>query len=180
MAVPGDWAVIAKLQAVEHIYPRTKPLILAAGFCRQGKLCEHFLFGNPKTEHRRKRDVERCFVVLHITDSMAAGPSRRASPVLASPVSSRHLLSRSPFFKVPSLGNVVRLCGASGNTLYWVLLLGLCGASGDTLYWVLLFGLSSLGQHTLLGIVVGLCGASVNTLLGIVVDLRGALVNTLY
>jgi hypothetical protein len=28
--------------------------------------------------------------------------------------------------------------GVSGNTLYWVLLLGLCWASGNTFYWVLL------------------------------------------
>jgi hypothetical protein len=39
------------------------------------------------------------------------------------------------------LSIVVGLCGVSGNTLYWVLLLGLCGTSGNTLYWVLLFGL---------------------------------------
>jgi hypothetical protein len=83
---------------------------------------------------------------------------------------------------VPQLGNVVvvSLCGVSGNTPYWVLLLGLCGASGNTLYWVLFFGLRGprethitwyycwfmwdIGQHTLLGIVVGLCGISGNTL----------------
>jgi hypothetical protein len=34
-------------------------------------------------------------------------------------------------------------------------------ASGNALHWVLL----CLGQHTLLGIVVGFCGASGNTLL---------------
>jgi hypothetical protein len=32
-----------------------------------------------------------------------------------------------------SLGIVVSLCGPSGNTLYWVLLLVYMGASGDTL-----------------------------------------------
>jgi hypothetical protein len=37
-----------------------------------------------------------------------------------------------------SLGIVVCLCGPSGNTLYWVLLLVYMGASGDTLHWVLL------------------------------------------
>jgi hypothetical protein len=93
---------------------------------------------------------------------------------------------------------VVNLRGASGNTLYWVLLLVWCGASGKTLYWVLLlvyvgprehitgyccwlmwasilasgntlywvlfFAMLHLGQHTLLGIVVGSWGASDNTL----------------
>jgi hypothetical protein len=77
MAVPGDWVVIAKLQALEHIYPRTKPPILEVGFSRQGELCELFLFGNRKTEHRRKRTeiptiADVVFVVVHITDSMAA------------------------------------------------------------------------------------------------------------
>jgi hypothetical protein len=33
---------------------------------------------------------------------------------------------------------VVNLRGASGNTLYWVLLLFWCGASGNTFYWVLM------------------------------------------
>jgi hypothetical protein len=75
------------------------------------------------TDHSR-----RCFVVVHITDSKAAGQS-----VLASPVSRQQettvicalaLSLSSSDFKVPQLGNiVVSLCGASGNTLYWVLLL---------------------------------------------------------
>jgi hypothetical protein len=47
------------------------------------------------------------------------------------------------------LGIVIGLCGVSGNTFYWVLLLGFM--------W-------DLGQHTLLGIVVCLCVASGNTL----------------
>jgi hypothetical protein len=66
------------------------------------------------------------------------------------------------------LGIVVSLCGVSGNTLYWVLLLGLFGASGNTLYCVLLLVYVGplathltgyccrftwgLGQHTLLGL----------------------------
>jgi hypothetical protein len=63
MAILGDWVVIAKLQGIEHIYPRTKPPILEVGFSRQGELCEHFLFGNRKTEHGRKR-TEMTDVVL--------------------------------------------------------------------------------------------------------------------
>jgi hypothetical protein len=38
------------------------------------------------------------------------------------------------------------------------IVVGLCGASGNTLYWVLLLVYAGLGQHTLLGIVVGLRG----------------------
>jgi hypothetical protein len=70
---------------------------------------------------------------------------------------------------------VVNLCGASGNTFYWVVvglmwglgqdtllgIVGLSGASGNPLYWVLLLvyvpravGLcGASGQHILLGIV---------------------------
>jgi hypothetical protein len=63
---------------------------------------------------------------------------------------------------------------ASGNTLYWVLLLVYVGASGDTLYWVLLW--VYLGLHLVLllvyegprdkhltGYCCGLCEASGNT-----------------
>jgi hypothetical protein len=55
---------------------------------------------------------------------------------------------------------LTEVCGASGNTLYWVLLLGF-GASGNTFYWVLLLVYLGprathftwgLGQHTLLGL----------------------------
>jgi hypothetical protein len=82
------------------------------------------------------------------------------------------------------LGIDVGLCGASGNTLYWVLLLAyvpqatlywvlllvyvgprathftgycywLCCASGNTIYWLLVLVYEGIGQHTLLGIVVG-------------------------
>jgi hypothetical protein len=68
-------------------------------------------------------------------------------------------------------------CRTSGNTAYWGnVVVSLCGASGNTLYWVLLlvymgprathftgyccWFMWGLGQHTLLGIVVGLSGAS--------------------
>jgi hypothetical protein len=92
MAVPGDWVVIAKLEA-SSTYPRRKPPLLEGGFSRQGELCEHFLFGNRKTEHRRKRtemtdDSRRCFVVVQITDSMAAGLSCEQTAR-----NNRHLLS---------------------------------------------------------------------------------------
>jgi hypothetical protein len=36
------------------------------------------------------------------------------------------------------------------------IVIGLCLASGNTLYWVLLLVVLRLGQHTLLAIVVGL------------------------
>jgi hypothetical protein len=62
-----------------------------------------------------------------------------------------------------SLDIVVGLCGASGNTLLILgIVVGLC-ASGNTLLGiavglcgVLLLVMWHLGQHTLLGIVVGL------------------------
>jgi hypothetical protein len=53
------------------------------------------------------------------------------------------------------LGIVVSLC-ASGNTLLGIIAVGLCGASGNTPYWVLLLVMLHLEQHTLLAIVVGL------------------------
>jgi hypothetical protein len=46
---------------------------------------------------------------------------------------------------------VVNLCGASGKTLYWVLLLGYVRPPGN--YWVLLLVMQGFGQHTLLGII---------------------------
>jgi hypothetical protein len=133
MAVPdGDWVVIAKLQAYRAHISRTKPPILEVGFSRQCELCEHFLFGNRKTEHHRKRtemtdDSRRCFVVVHTTDSIEAGsvlysPGQKADS--KKQPSSGYLSLPSSDFKVPQLGNVVvSLCGASGNTLYWILLL---------------------------------------------------------
>jgi hypothetical protein len=65
------------------------------------------------------------------------------------------------------LGIVVGLCGATGNTLYWVLvyvpratlywvLLLVYVGPRATLYWVLLLVMLHLGQHTLLAIGVGL------------------------
>jgi hypothetical protein len=44
-----------------------------------------------------------------------------------------------------TLLGIFGLCGASGNTLYWVLLLIYVG--------VLLLAMRRLGQHTLLGII---------------------------
>jgi hypothetical protein len=97
------------------------------------------------------------------------------------------------------LGIIDNLCEASGNTLYWVLWLVWCGASGNTLYWALLlvyvgprvthftgyccwpmclrqhftgyccWFMWGLGQHTLLGIVVGYVVLRQHTLLAIVV-----------
>jgi hypothetical protein len=48
----------------------------------------------------------------------------------------------------------IGLC-ASSNTLLRIAV-GLCAASGNTLYWVLLLVMLRLGPHTLLAIVVGL------------------------
>jgi hypothetical protein len=94
---------------------------------------------------------------------------------------------------------VVCLHGTLDNTLYWVSLL--VYVPRTTLYWVLLLlhvvpraihpysGYRwCLGKHTLLGIVVGLCGVLLlamlclgqHTLLGIVVGLWEASANTLY
>jgi hypothetical protein len=69
--------------------------------------------------------------------------------------------------------------GPRAPHLLGIVVISLRGASGNTLYWVLLL-MWGLGQHTSLGIVVGLCGASGNSLLilGIVVSLC-ALGNTL-
>jgi hypothetical protein len=61
-----------------------------------------------------------------------------------------------------TLLGIVGLC-ASGNTLLDIAV-GLCGTSGNTLYWVLLLVMLRLGQHTLLAFVLGLRGASDNTL----------------
>jgi hypothetical protein len=72
------------------------------------------------------------------------------------------------------LGIVVCLRGASGNALYWVLLLlAYAGPREHTLLCIVVSLMWGFGQHTSLGIVVGLCGASGNTLLilGIVVGL---------
>jgi hypothetical protein len=106
-------------------------------------------------------------VVVHITDSMAAGQSycisrQQETTVICSLALSLSLSSSD--FKVPQLGNVVvSLCGASGNTPYRVLLLVYVGrrATHFTGYCCLVY--VGLGQHTLLGIVVGLCGALGNT-----------------
>jgi hypothetical protein len=73
------------------------------------------------------------------------------------------------------LGIVVGLCGAYGRHISLGIVVGLCGASGNTVHWVLLlvyvgprathltgycWFMWHLGQHILLGIVVGLglCG----------------------
>jgi hypothetical protein len=59
---------------------------------------------------------------------------------------------------------VVGSCGASGNTLYWILLLGYTGPQA-TYFTGIVVGLrGALGNTLLLDIVVGLCGASGNTL----------------
>jgi hypothetical protein len=63
------------------------------------------------------------------------------------------------------LGIVVGLCGASGNTFYWVLLLVYVGPQATHFTGYCCWFMWGLGQHTLLGIVVGLC-ASGNTSLG--------------
>jgi hypothetical protein len=62
------------------------------------------------------------------------------------------------------LGIVVGLCGASGNTLYWVLLLVYMGPRATHITGYCCWFMWGLGQHTLLNIVVDLCGASGNTL----------------
>jgi hypothetical protein len=149
----------------------------------QGELCEHFLFGNRKTEHHRKRtemtddmdDSRRCFVVVHITDSMATGQSCIRQSCKQTERNNHHLLSLSSSdFKVQQLGNVVvSLCGASGKHTSLGIVVGLLKYVGPqaahfTGYccW-LMWG---LGQHTLLGIVVGfMWGLGQHTLLGIVV-----------
>jgi hypothetical protein len=50
-----------------------------------------------------------------------------------------------------TLLGLVGLCGTSGNTLYWVLLLAYVGASGDTLHWVLLLAYVGLWATHLTG-----------------------------
>jgi hypothetical protein len=163
-----------------HIYIQEQnPPILEVGFSRQGELCEHFLFGNRKTEHRRKRtemtdDSRRCFVVLHITDSMAAREfSTRStlSPAVISRCSSWVMLLLD--YVGPQATHftgyccwLTKVCGASGNMLYWVLLLVYVGyrathitgyccwvyvgpwATHFTGYCCLVY--VGLGQHTLL------------------------------
>jgi hypothetical protein len=63
------------------------------------------------------------------------------------------------------LGNaVVSLCGASGNTLYWILLLVYMGPRATHFTGYCCWFMWGLGQHTLLGIGVGSCGALGNTL----------------
>jgi hypothetical protein len=173
--VPGKLGGYCKVTGIEHIYPRTKPPILEVGFSRQGDLCEHFLFGNRKTEHRWKRtemtdDSRRCFVVVPFTDSMAAGQSCTRLSCKQTARNNRHLLSRSLSLSPAVISRcrswVMLLLvyvgpRATHFTGYCCWLTKVCGASGNTLYWVLLLVYVGwgLGQHTLLGIVVGLCGA---------------------
>jgi hypothetical protein len=52
------------------------------------------------------------------------------------------------------------LCGASGNTLYWVLLFVYVGLQATHFTGYCCWFTWGLGQHTLLDIVVALCGAS--------------------
>jgi hypothetical protein len=59
---------------------------------------------------------------------------------------------------------VVGLCGSSGNTLYWVLLLVYVGPRETHFTGYCCWFTWGLGQDTLLGIVVGLRGASGNIL----------------
>jgi hypothetical protein len=117
MADPGDWVVIAKLQAQRTYIQEQSLLFWKLDFNGMGELCEHFLSGNRKTEHRRKH--------TEMTDDSRI---RRASPVglLASPVSTQQkttaICSLTLGFQGAAAGNVfVSLCGASGNTPYWVL-----------------------------------------------------------
>jgi hypothetical protein len=66
-------------------------------------------------------------------------------------------------------------------TGYCCLFTKVCGASGNTLYWELLLVYVGSRATLLLGIVVGFCGASDNTLYWVLLfGLRGALGNTLY
>jgi hypothetical protein len=60
--------------------------------------------------------------------------------------------------------NVFGSCGASGNTLYWILFLVYVGPWATHLTGHCCWFTWDLGQHTLLGIVVGLRRASGNTL----------------
>jgi hypothetical protein len=67
-------------------------------------------------------------LLLYITDSMAAGPSRRASPVSRRQETSviysfAPSLAAVTFSRCLSWVNAVSICGASGNTLHWILLL---------------------------------------------------------
>jgi hypothetical protein len=147
---------------VDHIYryPRTKPPILEVGFSRQGELCEHFLFGNRKTEHRRKR--------TEMTDDTDVGlllcnspiPWQPDSPVLASPVSRQQettiicslALSLSPAVISRCHSWVMLLLvyvgpRATHFTGYCCWFTKVCGASGSTLYWVLLAYVGSRATH---------------------------------
>jgi hypothetical protein len=167
-------------------------------------------------------DSRRCFVDVHITDAMSAGQSFTCQSWKQTARKNRHLLSLSPAVISRSRSWVMlllvhvgprathftgyccwftKVCGASGNTLYWVLLLvyvgslhvgsrqhtslgivvGSCGASGNTLYWVLFFGLRGPQATHITGYCCwSMWGLGQHTLLGIVVGLRGALGNTLY
>jgi hypothetical protein len=132
---------------------------------------------------------------VNITDSMAAGQSFTRQSCKQTARNNRHLLSRSPVisrcrswvmlllvYVGPWATHFTGYCcwfytkvgGASGNTIYWVLLFGLRGlrATHITGYCCLVY--VGLRQHTLLGIVVGLCGASGNTLYWVLLfGLRG-------
>jgi hypothetical protein len=61
------------------------------------------------------------------------------------------------------LGIVVGLCGVSGNTLYWVLLLVHVGSRATHFTVYCCWFMWGLGQHTLLGIVFWFTWASGNT-----------------
>jgi hypothetical protein len=56
------------------------------------------------------------------------------------------------------LGIVVGLCGASGNALYWILLLVYVGPRATHFTGYCCWFTWGLGQHTLLDIVDGSCG----------------------
>jgi hypothetical protein len=53
---------------------------------------------------------------------------------------------------------IVGLCGASGDTLQWVLLLVYVGPQATHFTGYYCWFMWGLGQHTSMGIVVGLCG----------------------
>jgi hypothetical protein len=73
---------------------------------------------------------------------------------------------------------LTKVCGASGNTLYWVLLLVYVGSRATHFTGYGCWFMWGLGQHTLLGIVVGHMWFTLAS--GIVVGLCGASGNTLY
>jgi hypothetical protein len=145
-----------------------------------------FLFGNRKTEHRQKRtkiteDSRRCFVVVHITDSMAAGQSctRQSSALSLSLSLSPAVISRCRSWVMLLLVYMgPRATHFTGYCCWFNKVVGPQAAHFTGYCCWFMWG---LGQHTLLGIiVVFMWGLGQHTLLGIVAWFTWASGNTHY